>query len=106
MFNRRNYHRFPLELATEIITKENKVKPLILKDLSARGACSFSNYPLELNERLTLVLNPSIFFSSPIRKEAKVVWCKKIDDNFWQGGLDFGEDKKINLEQVFSWYNL
>jgi hypothetical protein len=104
--SRRHYHRFSLELATEIITSENKVKPIILKDLSARGAGSFSNYPLELNEKLTLVLKPSIFFPSPIRKFAKVIWCKKIEANFWQGGLDFGEDKKINLEQLFSWYNL
>lgn len=99
--NRRQYHRFPLELPTEIITNENKAKPLILKDLSARGVGTFSNFPLELNERLTLVFKPSIFFPQPIRKEAKVAWCNEVDENFWQIGLDFGEDKKINLEELF-----
>jgi hypothetical protein len=42
-------------------------------------------------------MKSSFILDEPVAKQAKVVWCKKIDNNLWQAGLDFGLDNKINF---------
>ena len=49
----------------------------------------------EKDEQLEVSLEPCCLFSSPIRRQAKVVWCTKIQDNLWQAGLDFGIGNRV-----------
>jgi hypothetical protein len=43
------------------------------------------------------IINAPLFFARPISKAAKVVWCQKIDEGLWQGGLDFGLEEKTAI---------
>jgi len=94
---RRVYQRFILNDSASLVTQEGTEKRLILNDLSATGAGVFGDCSLNINEKVTVIISAPFFFSKPICKQAKVVWCKKIDRNLWQGGLDFGLDNKINF---------
>ena len=71
------------------------VFPTILSDLCSRGAGIVMYHALEAHERIDIIIKVPYLFDTPIYKAAKVVWCKKIDENFWQCGLAFNEDDKI-----------
>lgn len=94
---RRSYERFILNDSVSLVTQEGIEKTLALKDLSARGAGILGDFPLDINQRVTLAMKSSFILDKPVAKQAKVVWCKKIDNNLWQAGLDFGLDNKINF---------
>lgn len=94
---RRSYERYILEAQATLVIHKNKEKPSMLRDLSARGASVITDYPLMINEKMTIAINVPFLFDRFVYKEAKIVWCKKIDENLWQCGLDFGEDNKITL---------
>lgn len=97
VYNKRDYQRFSLDGSATLIVNKNLKRPLILKDLSARGVGVIGSFPLNLNEKVEVIMNTSFFFDKPLYKKAKVSWCNKIDENLWQAGLDFGLDNKINL---------
>ncbi len=94
---RRNYERFVVNDSASLVTDNSIERPLILEDLSARGASVIGDYPFQINEKVTVVIYIPFFLDSPAFKQAKTVWCKKIDRNLWQAGLDFGIDNLINL---------
>jgi len=89
-----------------LVTRDGREKRVILRDLSSRGVGIAGNYSLDVGEEVAVTIQARFFFDQPIYRQAKVIWCQKIDDNFWQAGLDFGLDNKIDLfnilGQVFS----
>ena len=88
--HRRFYKRFNLDTSATLILPKNLRRPLILRDLSARGAGVVSNYSLNINEEIEITIAVSFFFNQPVYKKARVVWCNKVDEHLWQAGLDFG----------------
>jgi len=94
---RRNYERFLVNDSASLVTDSSIGRPLILGDLSARGAGVIGDYPFRINERVNVVIYTPFFLGRPAFKQAKAVWCKKIHRNLWQAGLDFGIDNLINL---------
>ena len=95
--HRRGYQRFQLQAQATLIAESQLERPSILKDLSARGAGVVSNEPLNLNEKVEIVIFVPYFFDAAVHRKAKVVWCNRIDEQLWQAGLDFGLDIKIDL---------
>jgi hypothetical protein len=93
---RRDYERYQIKGSASLVTEE-KVKPLKLKDLSARGFGFISEYPLEINKDVKIILNIPRFFNNSVLRQAKVIWCQRINKNLWRGGLDFGMDNKLVL---------
>lgn len=94
---RRNYERFLVNDSASLVTDNSSARPLIVGDLSARGAGVIGDYPFRVNEKVNVVIYTPFFLDRPAFKQAKAVWCKKIHRNLWQAGLDFGTDSLINL---------
>jgi hypothetical protein len=94
---RRSYQRFILDAQATLVIDKNREEPSILRDLCPRGAGLLTQCSLGENEQVTVIMQVPYLFDNPVYKEAKVAWSKKIDENLWQGGLDFGEDNKIVL---------
>ena len=94
---RRDYFRYIMNDSVSLLTKKGNEIEMILKDLSARGAGVVGDSPLEVNEKVTAVISAPFFFDSPVHRQATIVWCQRIANNLWQGGLDFGIDNKIEL---------
>lgn len=95
--HRRSYQRYILESAATLMADNEIGQPSILRDLCARGAGVVTHYRLRENQGITIIIKAPSLFSSPVRREARVVWCEKIGEGLWHGGLDFGEDNKIIL---------
>ena len=95
-FNRREYARFKVEAHATLYLNKDTKKGIKLKDISPRGVGGLIDFPIQVGEKVEiLLLYP--FFDEPVKKEAKVVRCKKINKNTWEVGLDFGIDNKIDL---------
>jgi len=94
--NRRAYTRFKLDTAVTIIANTGQASPTVLRELSARGIGIVSNRMLNINEMVTVVVDNSCL-PQPINRQAKVVWCRQIDNNLWRTGLDFGMDNLLNI---------
>jgi len=94
---KRAYGRYPLEDSATLVSANGIEEPSILKDISCRGAGVITSQALRLNDKLSIIIKPSSFFSRFITRQARVAWCQQIATNLWQGGLDFGEDNKIPL---------
>jgi hypothetical protein len=67
-----------------------------MKDLSCRGAGLFGDFGLSVSQELIISIN-SVLLNRPLTRKGKVVWSLKLDGGFWQSGLDFGLDNKIQL---------
>jgi len=96
MFVRRTCSRFILNDSLSLYSNDGSEKRLLLKDLSAGGAGVFGNCPLPVNEAVRVSIMAPFFFDKPISREAKVAWCKQVDRNSWEAGVEFDTDK-INL---------
>ena len=95
---RRSYNRFAINGPCVLVTAEGSHEQSVLKDLCARGAGVLSHAALSLNQKITLVTKmPSFMLENNLTKEATIAWSRRINDNFWQHGLDFGETNKINI---------
>lgn len=90
---RRDYNRFVINKDAVIITKEGERKKVILQDLSASGAAVTADRPFEKQEKVRINIDVPAFFDKPIDAEARVVWSKKLENNLWQVGLNFGMNK-------------
>jgi hypothetical protein len=97
MANRRDYRRIELNTTATLGFDEHSQEDFVLTNISARGVAVAGSHPLKVNDRVNVNLDIHPFFSYPVRKEAKIVWCRKVDENFWEGGLDFGMDNLINF---------
>ena len=69
-------------------------------DICPRGAGAYTDYPLNSNEKVNIIIKPSALIDTFIYKQAKVAWCNKVSQNLWGVGFDFGEDNKI----TFAWH--
>ncbi len=101
MLYRREYPRFILNDSASLITKEGQEINLIVKDLCVRGAGVISNSALDIGRKEQVVINAPCLFERPLAKEVKVAWCRQIDKNLWQAGLDFGLANKINFPNAY-----
>jgi hypothetical protein len=86
---RRIYKRFICNDSAVLFTKDGTEERLILQDLSLGGAGVFGNYPLNINEGVTVAINAPFFFKRSFGKNARVAWSKQVDTNAWEAGLDF-----------------
>lgn len=96
-YERRDYERYKVDAFATIIFKDTIKKGLMIKDISARGLCGQAAYFPEVHEKVKIILQTP-FFDNPVEKEARVAWCKKIDETLCEMGLDFGLDNKIVLD--------
>lgn len=94
---RRSQKRYEIDASAILVINKNLEETFILKNFSARGAGVVSDYPLKTNDQVTIIFQFPFLFENPIRKEATVVWCKKLSEMLWESGLDFGLDNMINL---------
>ena len=86
---REEYKRYALNDSASIFTADGKEEPLSLENLSREGACVCGNYPFKRNEFVTVTIKAvSPFFKGLFSKEVRVVWCKKVEPNLWEAGLD------------------
>lgn len=69
---------------------------IILRDLSSRGAGISSNFPIDLGQEVQIQIKEP-FIGIPVTKDAKVVWSKQVENNLWRCGLDFGQDKLLEI---------
>jgi hypothetical protein len=93
---RRIHQRYRVDSAANVLVAGALDKPLVVKDVSARGAQVLGDHPFCVNERIELImLLPH--FDDPVRRSAKVVWSKKIEDHFFQAGIDFGLTHLLSL---------
>ena len=93
---RRSYERYLIEDSAQISTAEEQAVPLILRDLSARGAGIIGNFPFELNKEVVIKFKVPYLIQKVICKHARIVWCSQINENLWRAGLDFGLINKYN----------
>lgn len=99
-FNRRNYTRLKIEAHATVYLDKKIKKGLKLIDISPRGVGGLIDCPLKVGDQVEiLLLYP--FFEEPVKKEAKVVRCKEINQKTWEVGLDFGGDNKLDLSSYF-----
>lgn len=95
--SRRAYERYKLDDSATLIFEKKLEKSSILRDLSSRGVGLVCDLPLKVNDRLEIIIRSSIF-GSPLRKNASVIWCNKVENNLYRAGLDFGLDNKIEFK--------
>jgi hypothetical protein len=99
-FNRRGYARLKIEAYATLYLDNNIKKGLKIRDISSRGIGGFIDFPMEVGDKAEiLLLYP--FFDEPVKKEAKVIWCKEINMYTWAVGFDFGLDNKLDLTDYF-----
>jgi hypothetical protein len=99
-FNRRDYARLHIEAHATLYLNNNIKKGFTIQDISARGVSGLIDIPIEIGEKVEiLLLYP--FFDEPVKKEANVVWRKEINEKTWKVGLDFGGDNKLDLTSYF-----
>ncbi|MDD5166394.1 MAG: PilZ domain-containing protein [Candidatus Omnitrophica bacterium] len=96
-FNRRSYTRYIIEAAATLVINDSVRVPVVLRDISARGAGVFSNYPLTANDKVEIIID--YYFQRPVCRKANVVWSKEEDNNLWRAGLDFGVDNLLEVTQ-------
>ena len=96
---RRDYRRFILDAQATLLINKTKEEPSILTDLCPRGSGIVTNYPIEQEERLAVLFKIPYLFRDTVYKEAKVVWCKRLAENLWKAGLDFGQNNRLSLSQ-------
>jgi len=96
--HRRSYERFEVDASATLILNKNLEIPSILTNLSAGGAGTVSNGSLQVNEKVKIIIRAPFFFENPVYKEARVAWCKRLDENLCQAGLDFGLDNGIEFK--------
>ena len=94
---KRSYQRFYVGTSAILIFKDNLKETFLLKDFSPRGGGIFGHHPLQINEKVAIIFKVPLLFDRPIRKEAKIAWCNKLQEDVWEGGLDFGLDNLINF---------
>ena len=89
---RRFYDRYQLNSPATLTDAYNVKREVILRDLSIMGAGIVCAQPIKVYEEVTVVIQHP-FFDNPISPKAKVIWCKKLDKDYWRLGLIFTERK-------------
>lgn len=94
---RRTYERFEQNSSAILVFSNTSEEKFILENISARGAGIVGYRPLQINDKVTIVFQVPQLFDKPIRRVAKVVWSKMVNESLWAGGLDFGLDNMLNF---------
>jgi len=89
MSYRRLCSRFICNDSASLLTPGNQERCLLLKDLSNRGAGVFGNFPLNVDNIVKINIHSPFLFDKISSKQARVVWCRKVDINAWESGLNF-----------------
>jgi hypothetical protein len=98
MYNRRANERFEANASATLAFSRNNEETFILQNISTRGAGIVGYHPLQVNDKVRIAFQMPQFFDKPIRKVAKIAWCKKVNNSLWEGGLDFGLDNLLALQ--------
>lgn len=93
---RRSYERFDYNLPISLTVGKEAGLPILLKDLSSRGAGIHTNFTIVLDQEIQIQIREP-FAGTPFTKSAKVVWSKQINANLWCYGLDFGQDSLLEM---------
>jgi hypothetical protein len=91
---RRNYNRLPVNAIASITAAEGLARgktPVIIKDLSGKGAGIIAYSRLRVMQKVVLDLEIPPLVSHPVRKDCTVAWCRQEADR-WLCGLTFGMD--------------
>lgn len=88
---RRASNRFRVDASATLVCDNKQEEPVIVKNISARGGGIVGNCPLKKDAKVGIVIQ-HFLLGNPVRKEARVAWCRQINDRLWEGGLDFGID--------------
>ena len=97
-FCRRVYRRYKADTTAYILSLGDLIeKPLLLRDLSSRGAGIVSYYPLHVNGLITIILAIP-FLKESVSRQARVIWSRKIDNHCWGSGIDFGSNHLVDME--------
>lgn len=95
-FDKRTCPRFEVNEHATIYSDKNIKKCLKLEDISERGVGGFIDFPIQVGATVEILLFYP-FFEEPVKKKAKVCFCKEVSEDTWKLGLDFGKDNKIDL---------
>jgi len=87
--NRRLYERYAAEASATLVSGQDIQRPTFLKDLSFRGAGIITDYPLETEEKVGIIVNMPFFFKGDLRLKGRVAWCKEVR----AGKIEFKVDK-------------
>lgn len=94
---RRVHPRLIVDDTGEVLAENNQMQPIIVKDLSVRGAKIIGEFPLSVGQKIAIDIRSGILLEPSIRKEAQVRWANKIDKNLWAIGLNFDENNVITF---------
>ena len=94
---RRSYYRILLDTPATLIIHNAEEKSSRVMDICPRGAGAYTDYPLNSDEKVNIIIKPSALIDTLICKQARVAWCNKVSQNLWGVGFDFGEDNKITF---------
>ncbi|MFH1413267.1 MAG: PilZ domain-containing protein [Candidatus Omnitrophota bacterium] len=89
-FSSRSFHRYVINSESFLTTQLGQEKRILLQDLSGKGAAIIVDIPLKEKEKIKVNLNAPTFLDKPESITAEVTWIKKIDENLWRVGLNFG----------------
>jgi len=95
--HRRRYERVEMHSPATVIFSDYAEKPVMVKDLSLRGAGIETTFPLEASQNITIrIRGPKLDKGAAYRK-ARVTWAREEEDGWWQAGLDFGIDNLLQF---------
>lgn len=95
--HRRQAGRFEVNGSGVLTTESGAREHFLIKDISAGGSGVFGHCPLTYHEKVSISFQIPAFFDQILEKEAKVAWSKKVGQDFWEAGLDFGLNNPINI---------
>lgn len=97
---RREFTRFEVNGQASLFddTKQNQV--CILKDISSRGAGIIGYKQLDISSYVTIKFTIPFLSEGFIQRKARAVWSRKVDENLWESGLDFGFANMLELVKL------
>ncbi len=94
---RRRHNRYLVDVPATVFLSDTGEKPSRVIDVSPGGAGVYAAYPLAIDDKVNITIQPSYFFDSPFGGQARVVWCNKIHENLWRAGLAFAVENEISF---------
>jgi hypothetical protein len=86
--NRRQCERLKVEGEGTLIINNNIEKTYQLKDLSSKGLCIIGDHMIQMDASVDIVI-ASPFLRNSVYKNVRVAWNKKLDQDLWEGGIEF-----------------
>ncbi len=92
---RRTQTRFIVDGNASIMAAVDPLRPLLLYDLSARGVGLLSRAAFFPGEEMRLVISAPLFYAQAQVRLGRVCWCRRLQDRWWQAGVDFGHALEV-----------